>query len=307
MLIPSFKSLATIVVGWAAIASAFPVLEHQKRDDSAVISGPIKPKVMIVSMFQRENTPWYENMDFTQNITIPGLSPLFPDIKCVANSSICQVTIGEGEINAAATVSALTLSSKFDLTETYFLIAGIAGINPYMGSIGMVTFAKYAVQVGLAYQVDSRQMYSNWTTGYFGFHTDAPGEYPATIYGSEVFELNDVLRNRALTLAQGVELSNGSDGNIAFRALYDYAPANQPPAAIGCDTLTSDNYWFGSDLAEGFGNFSLLLTNGTAQYCTTQQEDNATLESMLRAAKFGLMDFARIVILRTASDYECHH
>lgn len=312
MVVSSIKSLAMAVFALSAI-SAFPVREKLKREDSstarsqywdAVESGPIEPKVMIVSMFGNESGPWEKNLELSQNITVPGLSPLFPHVQCVSNFTICQVTTGEGEINAASTLSALTLSSLFGLGETYFLVAGIAGINPYMGSIGMVTFAKYAVQAGLAYQVDSRQMSGNWSTGYYGFHTDGPGEYPGTIYGTEVFELNGVLRNRALSLAQGIELSNGTEGNIAFRSLYDYEPANQPPAAIGCDTLTSDTYWYGSDLGEAFGNFSSLITNGTAQYCTTQQEDNATLESMLRAAKFGLMDFSRVVILRTAADYE---
>lgn len=41
------------------------------------------------------------------------------------------------EINAAATIGALAYSSHFDLKKTYFLIAGIAGINPKIGTIGV--------------------------------------------------------------------------------------------------------------------------------------------------------------------------
>ncbi|GME84650.1 unnamed protein product [[Candida] boidinii] len=52
-----------------------------------------------------------------------------------------------------------------------------------------------------------------------------------------------------------------------------------------------------------FANYTSLITNGSATYCTTQQEDNASLESFIRAAQYGLVDFGRIVILRTASDY----
>ena len=44
---------------------------------------------------------------------------------------------------------ALILSPYFDLTTTYFLIAGIAGINPACGTLGSVCLAQYAVQAGL--------------------------------------------------------------------------------------------------------------------------------------------------------------
>ena len=36
----------------------------------------------------------------------------------------------------------------------------------------------------------------------------------------------------------------------------------------------------------------------------TAQEDNATFEAMLRAHKAGLMDFSRVILMRTASDFD---
>lgn len=63
---------------------------------------------------------------------------------------MCIVTTGEAEINAAATIMSMTLSTKFDLTSTYFLVAGIAGINPYHGTLGTAAFARFSVQVSLA-------------------------------------------------------------------------------------------------------------------------------------------------------------
>ena len=85
-------------------------------------SGPIAPKVVIISMFSPEAEVWWEFAEFdllAQNITVPGLSPLFPDVHCTANGDICQVVTGESEINAAGTVGAFSLSPKFDLTKTY--------------------------------------------------------------------------------------------------------------------------------------------------------------------------------------------
>ncbi|KAG6851323.1 hypothetical protein C0991_009374 [Blastosporella zonata] len=114
--------------------------------------GKIKPKVFIISLFSPEGATWYGRPEIdvlAQNITIPGFSPLFPDAHCTSDGFVCQLTTGEAEINAALTINSLLHSSVFDLTTTYFLIAGIAGVNPKYATIGSVTFARFAVQVAL--------------------------------------------------------------------------------------------------------------------------------------------------------------
>lgn len=45
-----------------------------------------------------------------------------------------------------------------------------------------------------------------------------------------------------------------------------------------------------------------ILTYEISIYCTTAQEDNAILESFLRAAKAGKLDFGRIMLMRTAAN-----
>lgn len=103
----------------------------------------ISPYVMIISMFAPEQDVWLEPYNLTSNnITVPGLSPKYPQVHCNTNSTICQVTLDEGTANAAASVVSLTLSSKFNLTQTYFMVAGIAGIKPEVASIGMIIESK---------------------------------------------------------------------------------------------------------------------------------------------------------------------
>lgn len=149
-------------------------------------SGPeskIAPKVVIVSLFAPEAEVWWGIDEFNlleQNITVPNLSPLFPDVHCTANGDICQVILGESEINAASTMSGFVLSPKFDLTKSYFMVAGIAGINPKIATTAAVTFAKYAVQVALQYEFDIRDLPGNFTTGYIPFGSHSPDEYPST-------------------------------------------------------------------------------------------------------------------------------
>ena len=83
-----------------------------------------------------------------------------------------------------------------------------------------------------------------------------------------------------------------------------FAPGAGPPSVVLCDTATSDNFWVGTLLAEAFENMITLFTNGSAVYCTTQQEDNGTLEVLMRGAISGLVDFSRIIMMRTVSDFD---
>lgn len=264
-----------------------------------------KPKVMIVNMFKKEETRWISNLELKHNISVPMLSPEYPYVHSNANFSIMSVTTGEGEINAAATISSLVMSPLFDLTETYFLISGIAGGSPEEVTVGSVTFAKYAVQVGLAYEIDSREIPADWPYGYISLGTDEINEYPINIYGSEIFELNENLLKRAMKLASNVTLNNGTAGNVAIRQKYNKDwPAYQSPKIVECDTATSDVYWTGEILAKAMGDYVSTVSNNTAKYCSTQQEDNASLEAMVRAAKHGIIDYNRIVISRSISDFE---
>ncbi|KAG0682571.1 hypothetical protein C6P42_002853 [Pichia californica] len=296
---PSYSSIASPV---SATASNLTPVATAGLNSTIYENPTYSPKVFIINMFTLEREPFILSYDLPNEITIPGLSPVYNTILCDSNYDLCQITVGEGEINAASSLTALSLSTSFNLTSTFFLIAGIAGISPLKGTIGDVTFARFAIQI-LEYEVDARDLPINWNTGYFALGSNSPGEYPVNIYGTEVFELNVNLRNRALELAQEALLYNGTLKNEEFRETYNYAPANRTPEAIPCDTLTGDTYWFGNRLDESFSNYTNLITNGTGNYCTTQQEDNASLEALLRAAMYGLVDFSRIVVMRTASDF----
>lgn len=237
-----------------------------------------------------------------------GFSPLFPDAHCTASGDICQLTTGESEINAASTISGLVLSDRFDLTSTYFLIAGIAGVNPKHGSLGDVCFSKYAIQVALQYEFDAREIPDNWTTGYVPQGAYAPDQYPTSIYGTEVFELNEALRDVAFDFAVTAGTLNDSSAAVAYRANYAstaaYSAAVTGPSVIKGDVATSDVYYSGTLLGEAFENTTTLFTNGSGTYVMTAQEDNATLEVLLRAAAAKLLDFGRIIVMRTASDFD---
>lgn len=127
---------------------------------------------------------------------------------------------------------------RFNLTSTYFLVAGIAGVNPEVATLGSVTFARYAVQVALQYEFDAREKPKNFSTGYFAQGSYAPGQYPESIYGTEVFEVNDALRHIAAGFAKTAKL-NDSSSAVAYRANYAstaaYKAGTKKPSVVSLE------------------------------------------------------------------------
>ena len=73
----------------------------------------LAPKIVIISMFSSEGSAWYGIDEFdvlAQNITIPGLSPLYPDLHCTSNGEICQLTTGEAGTNCNSFENTLPLT-----------------------------------------------------------------------------------------------------------------------------------------------------------------------------------------------------
>jgi purine nucleoside permease len=186
-------------------------------------------------------------------------------------------------------------------------------VNPNEGTLSDVAFAKYAVQIGLQYEFDAREMPHGWSTGYAPLGADHPDMYPTATYGTEVFELNEKLRDLAMSYASKVKLSDSPE-SVKYRANYNLATAAKPatkwkpatgkPSVRKGDVVTSDQYFSGALLGESFDNTTRLFTNGTGRYCMTAQEDNATLEALLRGASRKVLDFSRIIIMRSAADFD---
>jgi purine nucleoside permease len=260
------------------------------------------PKVMIVSMFGPEGKVWLDKLGPWREIRVPGLSPDYPVVSC-NEMDVCVMTTGMGHANAAASIMALTFSPRFDLRHTYFLIAGVAGIDPARGTLGTATWANYLVDFDIQWEVDSREAPPNWTTGYLGIFAKNQNDKPPLDYRTEVFELNHQLTDAALALSRDVKLADASQAQDT-RAKYDYAPANQPPTVVQCDTLSGDTWWSGDAMGERAREWTRIVTDGKGNYCTTQQEDNATYEALKRAASAGRVDLQRVAVLRTGADFD---
>jgi purine nucleoside permease len=272
------------------------------RPGTAARTPPLDVKVLIINMFSFEAAPWLDALRPTQEFRVPGLSSDYPLVKCRADA-VCEMTTGMGHANAAASMMAVLYSGEFDLRRTYFIVAGIAGIDPKRGTLGSAAWARYVVDSGIAHEIDAREMPPGWQDGYFGILTDGPTDVPKFDYRTEEFRLDEGLLQEALSLSKSAKLEDSEDLR-AYRQHYPEAPANQPPTVIQCDTLSGDTWWSGNRMGGFARRWTRLLTDNQGVYCTSQQEDNATLNALTRGAQSGLVDLKRIAVLRSGSDFD---
>ena len=90
----------------------------------------------------------------------------YRDLRTNAEGSVPGVVTGVGTAKSTATIMALGLDPRFDLTKSYWLVAGIAGIDPHDGPLGAEMWAEWLVDGDLGHEIDPREMPAGWTTGY---------------------------------------------------------------------------------------------------------------------------------------------
>jgi purine nucleoside permease len=292
------KALVALAIGCTVLLPQV----HAQTQPQPQAPAPREVKVLVISMFEPEAAPWVEPFKLTESVPVPGLLAESPALRCNADG-VCLLVTGMGHANAAASTLAVALDPRFDLRRTYFLIAGIAGIDPAQGTLGTAAWARWLVDFGIAHEIDPREMPAGWKTGYFGVMTKKPGEKPKFDYHTEAFQLDEALLQKALALSRNVALEDSKEAR-ACRARYRRAPANQPPKVTQCDTLGGDTWWHGHRLGLHAREWTKLLSDGGATYCTTQQEDNATYNALARSAAAGRLDLKRLAVLRTASNFD---
>lgn len=143
-------------------------------------------------------------------------------------------------VNAALSVSALISSDLFDLSKTYFLVTGIAGVNPRRSTIGSVALPKFAIQVDTQMEFDAREIPTDWHTGYVPLGADSVDSFPKYITGSEIYELSDALRKQAMSFAKNVNLED-SPRAMEYRARFAESPRGIYHAAtLGSSVIEGD-------------------------------------------------------------------
>ncbi len=208
-------------------------------------------------------------------------------------------------VNATASMMALGLDRRFDLTHAYILINGIAGVDPADASIGSVAWARFVVGDVTRY-IDPRDAPPDWPYGFFPIGGTAPN--PATVpvnhvQRSNLYPLNAKLAEWAY--AQTKDLKLGDDPKVAaFRAGFTDEPnAQRPPFVLLGDTFASDTYWHGTVMTRYANDWVRLYTGGRGNFVMTEMEDSGYMEAMSRLAAMHRVDPDRVMVLRSGSNY----
>jgi purine nucleoside permease len=114
------------------------------------------------------------------------------DIRKDSTGVIATVT-GMATANAASSVMALGTDPRFDLSQAFWIVVGIAGIDPQRGSLGSAVWADCVVDGDVAYEIDGREIPKNWSTGVIPWERSKPFEAPRPTDFQQLYRLNPVL------------------------------------------------------------------------------------------------------------------
>ncbi len=269
---------------------------------------PIPVKVVVVAMFEVGNDTgdmpgelqyWVERDRLDRVFPLPaGYHP----VRMNGDGEMAVLT-GQGTAHAAATIMALGLDPRFDLTHAYWLIAGIAGASPDRASLGSAVWARHVVDGDLGYEIDAREIPPDWSTGYVPLRKTRPFEPPAAPLEGQVYALDDALADWAFNVTRDTPLAD-TDRLREVRSHFEGAAAQLPPQVMMGDEISSSTYWHGKLFDAWATEWVRYFTDGKGEFVTTAMEDTGTLQSLEMLSKAGRVDWQRILVLRTVSNFD---
>lgn len=269
------------------------------------------PKIVVVAMFEPgedsgdvpgEFQYWVEREHLERVIPFPQG---YRALRMNREGTVLGIVTGVGTARSAASIMALGSDPRFDLSKSFWLIAGIAGIDPHDGSIGSAVWAEWLVDGDLGHEIDIREAPADWPTGYIPLRKSTPYEMPRTPEdSSEVFRLNGALAEWAYQLTKHTPLLD-TEGMAARRAAYvGYPNAQRAPFVLKGDNLAAMTYWHGKRLNEWANRWVSYHTDNRGNYVTTAMEDTGTAQALTWLSRAGRVDFQRVLCLRTASNFD---
>jgi purine nucleoside permease len=277
---------------------------------------PIEIKVVVINMFETgadtgdipgEYQYWVEREHLDTILPFPQG---YHDLRLNPQTGVLGLLTGVGTARAAASVMALGLDPRFDLTHAYFLVAGIGGIDPAAGSLASAVWSDYIVDGDLAYEIDAREIPHDtpeqralWTTGYIPLRRSVPFEQPLSDESRTVYQLNRSLVDWAFHLTQNVALPDNPDLKT-LRMQFDGEAAHRPPFVLRGDNLSASTFWHGKLMNQWAENWVKYMTAGQGKYAICGMEDTGTLQSLTWLSHAHKVDLDRVLVLRTASNYD---
>jgi purine nucleoside permease len=280
--------------------------------EAGIAAGKIPVRVVVVTTFElgddSGDTPgefqyWVERLPLRQTLpfTVGQRSLRYNPTKHVLG-----IVVGSGSINSSASIMALGLDPRFDLSKAYWVVAGIAGINPNTGSVGSAAWAEWVVDRDLTHEIDAREIPADWSTGLVPLTRSRPFENPpppAGIFSPNVYRLDSGFVNWAYQMTANIQLDDSADLQ-AIRAPYTNQPeAMRPPHVMKGDEVSANNWWVGTLMNKAAEDWMAYWTGGKGTAVTTAMEDCGVIHSLQLLSQDKRVDAARVLVLRTAANY----
>jgi purine nucleoside permease len=269
---------------------------------------PIPIKVVVVSMFEigadsgdapAEFQLWHERQKLDKRFAFAHHHDLFLNEK----TGVLGMVTGMGSINSATAVMALGLDPRFDLSKAYWLVAGIAGVDPEDASIGSAAWAEWLLDGDLAHEIDAREIPADWPTGYFARNTHRPYDPQRPPPDGEIMRLNPQLTEWAYQLTRNVKLPDSADLKKERDTFVGFPNAQKPPFVLKGDNMASMTFWHGKILNEWANRYMEYWTDGKGKFVTSAMEDTGSYQSLAYLTPTGKANKERMMVLRTASNY----
>ncbi|WP_269525166.1 purine-nucleoside phosphorylase [Coraliomargarita parva] len=272
------------------------------------LQAAIPIKVVVVSMFEiGEDTgdiPGEFQFWIERNEVKKIEAPLGWRDYYLRDDGLLIMCTGGGITNAATSVTALALDDRFDLSKAYWIVAGIAGADPEDCSLGSAAWAKWVIDGDLAKEIDSREIPEEWPYGMIALGAKRPNTLDDGWQVETIkFELNEGLVDWAYELTKDYPLPENEEINEFSEIYSGYPNATKPPFVMIGDSLASSTYWHGFALNDWANDWVKLHTNGEGNFVMSNMEDTGTATALQRVAKTGKVDFERLLVLRTASNF----
>ena len=270
----------------------------------------IQPKVVVVATFEvgadtgdkpGEFQYWAEREQLTGSIVVPGL-----DHPVRFNPNGIYGVVSGTTVRGGNQIMALCLDPRFDFSKTYWIINGIAGVNPRVAPEGSAAWARHVIDGDIAYEIDSRESPSDWPYGIMAIGNKSPKEKPVIPDWAPKpmqWTLNPDLVAWAFELTRKIELIDTPEA-AAHRALYTTFPEalKKPQVLIG-DSFASCRYWHGATMQRWAEDWTRLYTDGAGICAMSNMEDHGLANVLTRLTAMHRVDFQRVLFLRTGSNF----
>jgi purine nucleoside permease len=271
---------------------------------------PIPVKVVVVTMFERGDDTGDAPGEFQFWVEREHLDTVLPmaagyrHVRMNRDGVLGMVT-GVGTAKAAASVMAVGLDPRFDLTKAYWLVAGIGGGDPADVSLGSAVWAEHVIDGDLAYEIDAREIPADWPTGMVPLRKTRPYELPVkSEFEGEIYTLNSKLADWAYRLTLDIKLEDNEKLRTSRARFKGFPNAQRPPFIAKGDTLSASTFWHGARMDAWANRWVNYYTEGKGNYMISAMEDSGTMQALTFLGRAGKADPARVMVLRTVSNYD---